>query len=402
MNWGSYMIRTDKEVELLLACSRPQMDSENAQRICALLKEEMDWAWIIKAARRHGVMPLLYRHLKAACPGSVPPEIYLDLQKVYLFNTRRNLILVKELLGIIKALSEQGIEAVPFKGPALSLMAYGDITYRSFSDLDIMVHKDDVLPAKDILISRGYKPQVSFTAKQEQNILKNVCEYNFVRENPSLLVEIHWRFHTDFYSVPVSEGIWSRLESINLEGKPIPSFSADDLVLVLSSHAARHEWATMKFVSDFAGLISRRQIDWDQVVVSADKMGLLKILHINLFLAQDLLDVKLPLQMIDEMDRDRSAKEISICISEKLFSDIINKDGGAIEKYLFWPRTRERLRDRAKYLFLVGFKPTQVDYDAFDLPDFLYPFYWIIRPVRLLCKYRVKKKNVTPQEGKTL
>jgi hypothetical protein len=391
MNWGICMISTDNEVELLLACSRPQMDSEKATRICALLKEEMDWAWIIKAARTHGVMPLLYRHLKAACPGAVPPEIYLDLQKGYLLNTRRNLILARELLGIIQALSEKGIEAVPFKGPALSLMAYGDITYRSFSDLDIMVRKEDVLLAKDILISRGYKPQVSFTAKQERNILKNVCEYNFVRENPSLLVEIHWRFHNDFYSVPASDGIWSRLESVNLEGKPIPSFCANDLVLVLCSHAARHEWSQMKFVSDFAGLISGRQINWDQVLSGAKKMGLLRILHINLVLAQDLLDAKLPRQMIDEIGRDRTAKEMAQNISEKLFSDK-NKEGGAIEKYLFWPRTRERLRDRAKYLFLVGFKPTQVDYDAFPMPDFLYPFYWIIRPVRLLCKYRSKKR----------
>lgn len=395
------MIRTDKEVELLVACSRPQMDSENAKRICALQREEMDWAWIIKAARFHGVVPLLYRHLKAACPGAVPPEIYLDLQKVYLLNTKRNLILVKELFGIIKALSEHGIEAVPFKGPALSLMAYGDTTYRSFSDLDIMVHWDNVLRAKDILISRGYKPLVSFTAKQERNILKNVCEYNFVRENPSLLVEIHWRFHSDYYSVPASDGIWSRLVSINLEGVPVPSFSANDLVLVLSSHAARHEWSQIKFVSDFAGLISRRQIDWDQVLDGAEKMGLLRILHINLLLAQDLLDVRLPLQMIDGIDRDRTANEMAQNISAKLFSDK-NKQGGAIEKYLFWPRTRERLRDRAKYLFMVGFKPTQVDYDAFSMPDYLYPFYWIIRPVRLFCKYRSKKKNVTHQEGKTL
>jgi hypothetical protein len=393
MSWGSIMIRTDKEVELLVACSRPQMDSESSKRICALLKEELNWAWIIKAARIHGVMPLLYRHLKAACPEAVPPEIYLELQKVYLLNTRRNLILAKELLGIIKALSEHGIEAIPFKGPALSLMAYGDITSRSFSDLDVMVHKEDVLLAKDILIARGYRPQVSFTAKQEQNILKNVCEYNFIRENPSLLVEIHWRFHTDYYSVPVSEGIWSRLESINLEGTQISSFSTNDMVLILSSHAARHEWSTMKFVSDFAGLISHRQIDWGQVVASAGKMGLLKILHINLLLAQDLLEVKLPLQMIDEIDRDCSAKEMALNISKKLFSCTNNKsNGGAIEKYLFWPRTRERLRDRVKYLFLVGFKPTQVDYDAFPLPDLLHPFYWIVRPVRLLCKYSSKKR----------
>lgn len=391
MNWGSHMMNTDKEVKLLLACSRPQVDSDNAKRICALLKEEMDWAWIIKAARAHGVMPLLYRHLKAACPGAVPPEIYLDLKKVYLLNARRNLILARELIGIVKDLREHGIEAVPFKGPVLSMMACGDITCRSFSDLDIMVSKDDVLLAKDVFLSRGYRPQVAFTAKQEKTILKNVCEYNFVRGHPSIVVEVHWRFHTDYYYVPPIEGIWSRLVSINLEGVPIPSFSANDLVLVLSSHAAKHDWSTLKFISDFAGLISGSQIDWNWVAECAEKAGLLRIVHINLILAKDLLDAQIPLRMMDGVDRDGSAREIAGVVSERLFSEKGN-GGGSIDKYLFWARTRERMWDRLRYLFFVGFKPTQVDYSEFPMPDFLHPFYVIVRPVRLLYKYRSRKR----------
>ncbi len=392
------MTETDKEEKLLLACSRPQVDRENTERICALLKEEMDWEWIVKAARVHGVIPLLYRHLKAACPGEVPPDVYLDLQKVYFLNTRRNLILARELIGIVKDLREHGIDVVPFKGPALSMMAYGDIACRSFSDLDIMVHKDDVLSARDVLLSRGYSPQVAFTAKQERNILKNVCEYNFVRGNPSIVVEVHWKFHTDYYYVPPIEGIWSRLVSINLEGVPIVSFSADDLVLVLSSHAAKHDWSTLKFICDFAGLISRSQINWDRVADCAEKAGLMRILHINLILAKDLLDAQIPLQMIDEVDRDSSAREIAAVVSERIFFDT-NISSGSIDKYLFWSRTRERMWDRLRYLFFVGFKPTQVDYSEFPLPDILHPLYLIIRPVRLLCKHRSKRAREIQRKG---
>jgi hypothetical protein len=390
-------MRTDKEEKLLLACSRPQVDRENTEQICVLLKEEMDWEWIIKAARFHGVIPLLYRHLKAACPGSVPTEVYLDLQKVYLLNTRRNLILARELIGILRDLQEHGIQAVPFKGPALAMMAYGDIACRSFSDLDIMVAKDDVLSARDVLLSRGYRPQVAFTAKQERNILKNVCEYNFVRSNPSAFVEVHWKFHTDYYYVPPIEGIWSRLVSINLEGAPVASFSANDLVLILSSHAAKHDWSTLKFICDFAGLISRSKIDWNRVAACAEKAGLLRILHISLILAKDLLGAQIPLQMIEGVDRDGSAREVARVVCERLFSDG-DLMGGSIDKFLFWARTRERMWDRLRYLFFVGFKPTQVDYDEFPMPDFLHPLYLVVRPVRLLFKHRSKSDRKDPRK----
>ena len=205
------------------------------------------------------------------------------------------------------------------------------------------------------------------------------------------LHKIHWRFHPGYHSVPFSESIWSHLDSMNLEGTPIHSFTANDLVLVLSSHATRHEWAQIKFVSDFTGLLSRHQIDWDQVVASADEMGLKRILHIGLFLAHDLLDAKLPTQIISEIERDGTAKKMALQISEKFFSEP-NGAEGIIERYLFWARARERLSHRAKYLFLVGFQPNQADYDAFPMPDFLYPFYWIVRPVRLFCQYGLKRR----------
>ncbi len=120
-------------------------------------------------------------------------------------------------------------------------------------------------------------------------------------------------------------------------------------------------------------------------------MDLMRILHIGLFLAHDLLDAKLPPQIISEIERDSTAQKMALQISEKFFSEP-NGAEGIIEIYLFWARTRERLSDRAKYLFLVGFEPNQADYDAFHMPEFLYPFYWIVRPVRLFCQYGLKRR----------
>ncbi len=230
-----------------------------------------------------------------------------------------------------------------------------------------------------------------FSPQQEKGLLKNACEYNFSRKNPSIAVEIHWRFHPEYCSVPFDEGVWSRLDHADLEGTQFLSFTADDLILILSSHATRHQWSQLKFVSDLAGIISRHKINWDQVVSGANKMRIVRILHLGLLLAHDLLGAELPKKMLREAESDEAAWKMAQKISEKLFSDLEGNDG-IIETYLFWPKTRERLSDRAKYLFLVGLKPCQADYDAFPMPDFLYPFYWIVRPVRLFYQYGLKKR----------
>ena len=385
------MIRTDKEVELLLACSRPQMDDENEQRIRRLLDEEIDWEWMQKAARVNGVWPIMYHNLKSVCPNEVPKDILLNLKNVYLNNAMRNLMLTRELLRIIEDFQENGIETVPFKGPTLAKMAYGDVTLRSFSDLDIVVRKQDVLKARDVLLIRGYKPQIMFSPRQEKGLLKNACEYNFFRKNPSIAVEIHWRFHPEYSSVPFDEGVWSRLDRMDLEGTQINSFAAEDLILILSSHATRHGWSQLKFMSDLAGIISRHQINWDQIASGANEMRIVRILHLGLLLAHDLLGAKLPKQTLHEAESDEAARKIADSISEKLFSDLDGHDG-IIEKYLFWAKTRECMSDQARYIFDVGIKPCQADYDAFPMPELFYPAYWVVRPVRLVWQYILKKQ----------
>ncbi len=119
-----------------------------------------------------------------------------------------------------------------------------------------------------------------------------------------------------------------------------------------------------------------RQTDWTQPGDGAE--------------ASDFSDSPFAQKEIQEAESDEAAWKMAQKISEKLFSDLEGNDG-IIETYLFWPKTRERLSDRAKYPFLVGLKPCQADYDAFPMPDFLYPIYWVVRPVRLFYQYGLKR-----------
>ncbi len=383
-------IKTDSGTELLLICSKPLLDSEDADKICSLVKGGIDWVRVLRAARSHGVWLILYHNLKSVCPEAVPPDIFQTLKKTYLFNARRNIRLCRELLCIIEDFRKHGIETVPFKGPALAQMAYGDVTLRSFSDLDIMVRRRNVLKAKDLLIGRGYEPQSDYTPLQERLQLQNACEYNFVRNDPSIPLEVHWMFHPSIYKIPFDEGIWSRLETTTFEGTTVLSFPAEDLVLALSAHAARHHWDQIKHVSDLAGLVGCSRIDWDRVMASAANAGLMRILHINLHLAHDLLGLEYPSQMESEIERDTAAGKLASHLSLKLFAEP-ERENEVLES-LFWLKTQERLRDKARYLLLLGTNPSGADLDTVSLPENLYSLYRIIRPARLICRYGLKKR----------
>ena len=63
------------EVELLLCCARTAMTVDCAARLRALIREDVDWAYLIETARQHKMLLLLYWHLHATCKAEVPEAI---------------------------------------------------------------------------------------------------------------------------------------------------------------------------------------------------------------------------------------------------------------------------------------------------------------------------------------
>ena len=43
-------------------------------RIRVLLEHDIDWEYLLRTASENGIAPLLYRHLNAICPESVPKD----------------------------------------------------------------------------------------------------------------------------------------------------------------------------------------------------------------------------------------------------------------------------------------------------------------------------------------
>ena len=180
------------EHELLLCCVSPGQESVNRDRIRALVGIDIDWNYLFLLARRHAVLPLLYSSLNRTAADVVPDSEAQRLQKYFLENSARNVLLTAELCSLIERLSRNGIEAIPYKGPMLALFAYNDLSLRRFVDLDIMVRKEDVARSIDLLLAAGYELSKPLSATQRQLLQRTQHNLQFRRHKGQLIVELHW------------------------------------------------------------------------------------------------------------------------------------------------------------------------------------------------------------------
>jgi hypothetical protein len=119
-----------------------------------LCDAELNWPRILELGEHHGVLSLVYQALRESA-ARVPVEVRDDFASRYDQNVRRNLRFTAELFRILDGLESAGIAAIPYKGPVLAQTAYGDLALRNFSDLDVLVPRKEVLPAKEVLRSLG-------------------------------------------------------------------------------------------------------------------------------------------------------------------------------------------------------------------------------------------------------
>jgi hypothetical protein len=173
------------EHELLLSCVRAAFPNDRTDPPPAL-PETVDWNRFIGLCEWHNVAPLAYRALPSAFPGAIPAAVLTRLRSLCHNNTARSLFLASELARILRAFESSGIPAYPFKGPALSVMLYGDPALRQSKDLDILIPKETLHRAIKVLDAQGYKPQDALDGARLSAHRHTEYETTFLRRDGKL------------------------------------------------------------------------------------------------------------------------------------------------------------------------------------------------------------------------
>lgn len=82
------------EEEIILLCSRFELDETQRDRLIFLLKKPLNWKDILKMAHRNRVLTWIYKHIKTDSMNSfVPENIIQEMEKFYSKTLAKNRIL---------------------------------------------------------------------------------------------------------------------------------------------------------------------------------------------------------------------------------------------------------------------------------------------------------------------
>ncbi len=348
------------EAELLLCCARTRLDAAQIERIKTLLQDDLKWQDLMQMAQRHGVTPLLYRSLRVSCPEAVPKPIMDQLQRQFHVTALRNRFLSEELLKFLTLFTTHGLPTLPYKGPVLAAIAYGDIALRKFADLDLLIDKKDFQKAKELLIAQGYQSEVAST--QEAHYLQSQYHLGFVRADGRVSIELHWEVAWRYWAYPVEfERLWARALSVSFAGKTIASLLPEDSLLILCVHGGKHQWERLMWICDIAESILTHQMDWRQLLEQARRGGSKRTLLLGLFLAQDLLGTELPEEIRQNIQADPKIRVLASQVTDQLFTvaDEVHKEEDenrpTFYRTAFYLNMRERLWDKAQFFLHYPF-----------------------------------------------
>lgn len=223
---------------------------------------EADWEEIIRDAGAHGLIPLLHRRLKRSGAGRIPPGPADELERAALGIAARNMLLSEELVAILRAFEAGRLPCAPLRGPVLAEQLYGDIGARPMGDLDLLVRKQDLAEAAEILQSLGFleMDRRAGFARAYSYTLKF-----FKDRHGWVIVEPHWTLAYPPYVDRLDmERIWERCVRGRVLGVETWMLGREELVLHLCLHLLhRGVTAPLLWLYEVDQLLRQEQATFD-------------------------------------------------------------------------------------------------------------------------------------------
>jgi hypothetical protein len=382
------------EKELLARCARTRVDPASTKKIAALLNGNLDWDCVFDQAAENSVTPLLGRQMQALPTGGVPAPVLDRLKEVCRANTIRCLFLTAELIRIFDLFHSRGIQAIAYKGPALAMQAYGDMTLRQFEDIDIIVRQSDLPKANEVMLGLGYRPRFDWIVSSGVPSSIIPGEYNYRDEKRRIMVELHTELTLrHFPEVPDLEDFSNRLTFVKLNDREIPTFSVEDTLIVLSLHGTKDFWERLSWIADISELIQRYpNLDWSVTIDRAKVLRAERMLHVALLLATNLTETPFAEEIQRRLRSDRTANDLA----SEVWTGLMRQNYGSLNAKGRFNFRRRMLpgTDGWRYAVRLSVVPAEEDYEMIRLPGILSPLYIALRPLRLLRKYGLNSRKV--------
>lgn len=367
---------------------------------------QVDWSRVIATVYEQRMLPLLHGALVEQLGRLEGNETRLRLLwNAQRENAQRNLALAAETLHLLDTLEKEGVPVLAFKGCVLSLAVYGNLSTRKGGDIDLLVRREDVWRALEILERCDYRSFRERSPAEAVGHLTFDCEWELLNARKRMGVDLHWDFSGRNCGLPVPallRHIWSRQTTTQLCGRQIRSLTREDLVLMLCIHAAKHYWQRLEWIHTLTHLLNQSpDLDWASLFAFARACRTERILALGLVICDEVYGLRVAIDGLEAMRADRQLRSLAKRSLEWLFHgrpDTLSST--ALRKYN--ADTRTTAAAKSYYWMCAAMTPTAKDY-LIELPSKLRWVYYLIRANRLvglhIARFFNKREPSAPGES---
>jgi hypothetical protein len=326
----------------------------------AELLPRLDWPQALALAEEHGVVAQIATRLCHLSGNGIPEQARQRLQELHRAQLFATLRITGELFRVLERFAAKEIECLVVKGPALAMQAYGDAGMRPYGDVDMLVRQCDMRRATEVMAGDGYQADVSLAAIEAGKI---PGQYLFSRPDTKMIVELHNERTMRYFPKPLPlEKLFERQIRVCIDAHEVPALCAEDELVLICIHGAKHLWERLMWIADVAALISRQSsLKWNRAIAAARAVGAERMLHTGLQLAIRLLKAPVPENVAVAVRTDGVAGRLAEQ-SIQWLPDAHGTTLGLLDRAFFRMRMRGGWVGGPVYLMRLSLSPTEEDW----------------------------------------
>jgi len=374
------------QIQFIIICSKAELSLSDIEHISSYIyKYITDDTAIddtITTISRHGLISLVYHTLRDLSTDiNIPPTLLSKLQAKYKLIAQKNMLLSAELIKILNLLNKHNIKAIPFKGPTLAQLAYGDITLRVFGDLDILVEQNQIYDAGVILTKYNYICDVDINFLQNIKLLNISSDLGFRHQTNKTYIELHWKLFRKKLSIDfIDLNIFTNYTTLNINKHQLQTLEINTLLIYLCIHGSKHMWERIGWIADIDKLITKYDINWNFIKNSNNKIPI----YLGLYISHKLFNTPIPKEILANIEHNNNIKNLYQQTTH-LWSNHI--DNRIKFKFNYHAQLMNSKFEYYKYYFKTLFGITQDDVLYKNLSEKYHILYILLRPIRLISKY---------------
>nr|MBU1328187.1 nucleotidyltransferase family protein [Candidatus Omnitrophota bacterium] len=220
---------------------------------------------ILKESLYHSLTNLAYLTIKTSdrYKELIGYPAFAKLKNNYMMTVKDNMLKQKEFIDIQNVFETADIPLVPIKGVALLFDIFQSDLSRPMVDIDILIKKNDLEKAKQLMQGLGYKAALGNFSEEYYT-----DHYHHLPFFSTYMAELHWDLAVPRPNKIILPELWNRLQKIEHDNAFLNILSPEDTIFSLTLHLRRfNKPFSLKPIYDIYKIMEKydKKIDWTYI-----------------------------------------------------------------------------------------------------------------------------------------